>query len=98
MGDGEGALPKGRHGAEAGREPGERRRRARVHVHKRLPGDLSGLHDATRGPRAAARPLRRSRRERRLRAASQNVGAGAARVAGRVPRRLEVTSQSSPSK
>lgn len=45
MGDGEGALPEGRHGAAAGREPGERRRRARVNVHKRLPGDVSGVHD-----------------------------------------------------
>lgn len=85
MGDGAGALPESRHGAAAGRESGKRRRRVGVHLHKRLPGDLSGLHDAARGPRAATRTIRRlGRKLGRLRAASQDPGPGPARLAGRI--------------
>lgn len=94
MGDGESALFESRHGAAAGRESGKRRRRVGVHLHKRLPGDLSGLHDAARGPRAATRAIRRPGWKRRwLRAASQDPGPGPARLAGRVSGRLEVTPQ-----
>lgn len=59
MGDGESAILESRHGAAAGRESGERRRRARVDVHKRLPGDIPGLHDSARSVGAAARKVRR---------------------------------------
>lgn len=59
MGNGEGAVLESRHGAAAGREPGERRWRAGVDVHKCLLGDVSGLHEPARGAGAAARQIRR---------------------------------------
>jgi len=96
MGDGEGAFLKSRHGAAASRKSGERRRRAGVHLHKHLPGDVPGIHHPARGPRGAARAIRRPGRERRLRAASQDSRSGPARLAGRLPGRLEVTPQPSP--
>lgn len=93
MGNGAGTFSKSRYGAASGRESGERRWRVGVYLHKRLPSYVPCVHNPTRCPRIVARPLRRSGRERRLRAAPQDAGPGAARLAGRLSGRLEVTPQ-----
>lgn len=85
MGDGTSALLEGGNGAKAGRESGQRRRRAGIDLHKRLPGYLPGLHDASRGSRAPSRALRLPRRNGQ-RSAPKDTRPGAPCLAGRLSR------------
>ena len=58
VGDREGEVRQGRHSGETGGVPGQRHRRAGVHLHQRLPRHLQDLRLGQAGAKPADREVR----------------------------------------